>query len=129
MTEVYSYRAEVGSNWKLFIDAFVEFYHAPVLHQGQYTKEEAAKIQKYGFEALHYELSGPHSMISTWGGQAPPADLSMVKPMDRVLRSGLFGPWDDPISRGWISCRRGSTRPGCRSGASIRSCSSRISCC
>ncbi|WP_373155641.1 aromatic ring-hydroxylating oxygenase subunit alpha, partial [Mycobacterium marinum] len=70
MTEVYSYRAEVGSNWKLFIDAFAEFYHAPVLHQGQYTKEEAAKIMKYGFEALHYELAGPHAMISVWGGQS-----------------------------------------------------------
>jgi phenylpropionate dioxygenase-like ring-hydroxylating dioxygenase large terminal subunit len=96
MTETYSYRAEVGSNWKLFIDAFAEFYHAPVLHQGQYTKEEAAKIMKYGFEALYYELASPHGMISTWGGQAPPADMSMVKPMDQVLRSGLFGPWDKP---------------------------------
>ena len=32
MTQVYKYRAEVGSNWKLFIDAFTEFYHAPILH-------------------------------------------------------------------------------------------------
>ena len=38
-----------------------------VLHQGQYTKEEAAKIMKYGFEALHYELASPHGMISTLG--------------------------------------------------------------
>jgi phenylpropionate dioxygenase-like ring-hydroxylating dioxygenase large terminal subunit len=96
MTEVYSYKAEVGSNWKLFIDAFIEFYHAPVLHQGQYTKEEAAKIANYGFEALHYGIDGPHGMISVWGGQSPPKDLKMVKPMDRVLRSGLFGPWDPP---------------------------------
>ena len=96
MTETYSYRAEVGSNWKLFIDAFVEFYHAPILHQGQYTKEEAAKIQKFGYEALHYEVASPHSLQSTWGGQAPPPDMSMVKPMDQVLRSGLFGPWDKP---------------------------------
>jgi len=96
MTEVYSYQADVGSNWKLFIDAFAEFYHAPVLHQGQYTKEEAAKIMKHGFEALYYELASPHAMISVWGGQSPPADLNMVKPMDRVLRSGLFGPWERP---------------------------------
>jgi len=78
------------------MDAFAEFYHAPILHQGQYTKEEAAKIQKYGFEALYYEMASPHAMISTWGGQSPPVDMSMVKPMDQVLRSGLFGPWDKP---------------------------------
>ena len=35
MTQVHKYRAEVGSNWKLFIDAFAEFYHAPVLHAKQ----------------------------------------------------------------------------------------------
>ena len=35
MTQVHKYRAEVGSNWKLFIDAFTEFYHAPVLHAKQ----------------------------------------------------------------------------------------------
>jgi phenylpropionate dioxygenase-like ring-hydroxylating dioxygenase large terminal subunit len=96
MTEVYSYRAEIGSNWKLFIDAFAEFYHAPVLHQKQAVKGEADKLAGYGFEALHYELSSPHSMISSWGGMAPPKDINMVKPIERVLRSGLFGPWDRP---------------------------------
>ena len=56
MTEVYTYRAEVGSNWKLFIDAFAEFYHAPVLHAKQAVREEADKLLGYGFEGLHYEL-------------------------------------------------------------------------
>ncbi|HEY5855275.1 MAG TPA: aromatic ring-hydroxylating dioxygenase subunit alpha [Aldersonia sp.] len=100
MTEVYSYRAEIGSNWKLFIDAFAEFYHAPVLHQKQAVKDEADKLMSTGFEALHYDLQSPHSMISSWGGMSPPKDLAMVKPIERVLRSGLFGPWDRPDIEG-----------------------------
>jgi phenylpropionate dioxygenase-like ring-hydroxylating dioxygenase large terminal subunit len=96
MTQVYKYRAEVGSNWKLFIDAFAEFYHAPILHAKQATDEESRKLAGYGFEALAYEIDGPHSMVSSWGGMAPPKDPMMVKPIERVLRSGLFGPWDRP---------------------------------
>ncbi|MGW0249004.1 aromatic ring-hydroxylating oxygenase subunit alpha [Nocardia goodfellowii] len=100
MTEVYTYRADIGSNWKLFIDAFAEFYHAPVLHAKQAVKDEADKLYNYGFEAIHYELHDQHSMISTWGGMAPPKDINMVKPIERVLRSGLFGPWDRPDIEG-----------------------------
>src|SRR3546814_14007389 len=35
-------------------------------------------------------------MVSSWGGMAPPKDETMVKPIERVLRSGLFGVWDAP---------------------------------
>ncbi len=96
MTQVFKYRAEVASNWKLFIDAFAEFYHAPVLHAKQAVAEESRKLSGYGFEGLSYDVSGPHGMVSSWGGMAPPKDLDMVKPIERVLRSGLFGPWDRP---------------------------------
>ncbi|MFC5750502.1 aromatic ring-hydroxylating oxygenase subunit alpha [Actinomadura rugatobispora] len=96
MTEVYRYRSEVGSNWKLYIDAFAEFYHAPVLHAKQYVGEESRKLMGYGYESLHYDIDGPHSMQSAWGGMAPPKDLNIVKPIERVLRSGNFGPWDRP---------------------------------
>jgi phenylpropionate dioxygenase-like ring-hydroxylating dioxygenase large terminal subunit len=96
MTQVHKYRAEVESNWKLFVDAFAEFYHAPVLHAKQSVDEEARKLQGFGYEALAYKIEGPHGMVSSWGGMSPPKDLSMVKPMERVLRSGLFGPWDAP---------------------------------
>ena len=41
LTQVHKFRAEVGSNWKLFIDAFMEFYHAPVLHAKQSVDEES----------------------------------------------------------------------------------------
>jgi phenylpropionate dioxygenase-like ring-hydroxylating dioxygenase large terminal subunit len=96
MTQKHTYRAEIGANWKLFIDAFMEFYHAPVLHAKQATEEESRKLQGYGYEALHYDVDGPHAMVSSWGGMAPPKDESMVKPIERVLRSGLFGPWEGP---------------------------------
>jgi phenylpropionate dioxygenase-like ring-hydroxylating dioxygenase large terminal subunit len=96
MTQVYKYRAEVNSNWKLYIDAFAEFYHAPVLHAKQYVSDESSKLMGYGFEGLHYELDGPHGMVSSWGGMAPPKDPSMVKPIERILRSGNFGAWDRP---------------------------------
>ncbi len=103
MTQVYKYRAEVGSNWKLFIDAFAEFYHAPVLHAKQAVAGESRKLAGYGFEALAYAIDGPHGMVSSWGGMSPPKDPSMVKPIERVLRSGLFGPWDAPDLAGLAS--------------------------
>ena len=96
MTQVHRYRAEVRSNWKLFIDAFTEFYHAPVLHAKQATAEESRKLQGVGYEALAYQIDGPHGMVSSWGGMSPPKDLAMVKPIERLLHSGLFGPWDPP---------------------------------
>jgi phenylpropionate dioxygenase-like ring-hydroxylating dioxygenase large terminal subunit len=96
MTLVYKYRSEIRSNWKLYVDAFSEFYHAPVLHAKQYVGDESRKLLGHGFEALHYELDGPHGMVSSWGGMAPPKDPSMVKPTERILRSGNFGAWDRP---------------------------------
>jgi phenylpropionate dioxygenase-like ring-hydroxylating dioxygenase large terminal subunit len=94
---VYKYRAEVGSNWKLFIDAFTEFYHAPILHAKQSVSAESQKLAGFGYEALAYVIDGPHGMVSSWGGMSPPKDLSMVKPIERVLHSGLFGPWERTI--------------------------------
>ena len=68
MTQVYKYRAEVGSNWKLFIDAFAEFYHAPVLHAKQATDEESRKLQGYGYEALAYDdrRAPQHGLVVGW---------------------------------------------------------------
>src|SRR6187431_2886440 len=79
-----------------FVQQEGEFFDAPVLHAKQATDEESRKLQGYGYEALAYDIDGPHSMVSSWGGMSPPKDLNMVKPSERVLRSGLFGPWDAP---------------------------------
>ena len=55
----------------------------------------------------------------------------MVKPIERVLRSGLFGPWDRPDIEGSCPtrCRRASTRPATSPGAPTPSSSSPTSCC
>ena len=96
LTQVHKYRAEIGSNWKLFVDAFSELYHAPVLHSGQYEEEERKKVMAVGFEGIDYQLDGPHGLVSCWGLIAPPKDPMMVKPIERKFRSGLLGPWDAP---------------------------------
>ena len=50
-TERRFYRATVKSNWKLYLDAFQEFYHAPVLHAKQTPPDWSMAAQQAGFEA------------------------------------------------------------------------------
>ncbi len=94
MTERYAFRAEVGSNWKLFMDAFQEFYHAPILHSKQTPSFVSVPAQEAGFEAPHYQLDGPHRLITTSGVRTWEMGEEATKPMEKLTRSGLFGPWD-----------------------------------
>ncbi len=95
-SERWYYRATVNSNWKIYMDAFQEFYHAPVLHAKQTPPDWSIAAQQAGFEAPAYAIDGPHRLVSTAG--VHPWDLppNMLKPIERLTRSGLFGPWDAP---------------------------------
>jgi hypothetical protein len=76
------------------MDAFAEFYHAPVLHAKQSPDKYSAAAAQAGFEAPHYQIEEPHRLVSTSGVRFWEMNEELVKPMEIVTRSGLFGPWD-----------------------------------
>jgi Rieske 2Fe-2S family protein len=96
MTDRFVVRADVGSNWKLFMDAFQEFYHAPILHARQTPAAFSIPAAQNGFRAPHYQIDGPHGVVSTAGIRPWNLPEDMRKPMEEAVRSGLFGPWDAP---------------------------------
>jgi glycine betaine catabolism A len=94
MTARFGYQTTIKANWKLYMDAFAEFYHAPVLHAKQSPEKYSTAAVQAGFEAPHYQVEGPHRLVSTSGIRFWEMDHELVKPMEIVTRSGLFGPWD-----------------------------------
>ena len=48
LTERYDFRADVGCNWKVFSDAFQEYYHVPILHPQEATPAARPKTQRWG---------------------------------------------------------------------------------
>ena len=96
LTSRWYYRSEVKANWKLYMDAFQEFYHAPVLHASQSPSKYSKAAAEAGFEAPHYRIDGPHRLVSTSGVRAWEMDPDMRKPVDDICQSGLFGPWAQP---------------------------------
>jgi Rieske 2Fe-2S family protein len=95
ITERYGFRARVPANWKIFMDALQEQYHAPIVHRSQRPESFDDAMQHAGFEALHYQIDGPHRMFSSPGIQPWKLPDDQIKPSERLLRSGLFGAWDD----------------------------------
>jgi nitrite reductase/ring-hydroxylating ferredoxin subunit len=94
-TSRFGYETTIRANWKLYMDAFAEFYHAPVLHAKQSPEKYSVAAAQAGFEAPHYQIDEPHRLVSTSGVRFWEMDSELVKPMEILTRSGLFGPWDE----------------------------------
>jgi phenylpropionate dioxygenase-like ring-hydroxylating dioxygenase large terminal subunit len=94
LTQRYGFRAVVPANWKVFMDALQEQYHAPIVHRNQ--RPENFEAHAAGFEALHYQIDGPHRMYNTPGIRPWELPEDQIKPSEKLLRGGLFGPWDQP---------------------------------
>ena len=94
MTERYEFVGDNNSNWKLFADAFQEYYHVPALHPQQVPA--AVRIPDGGFECAHFQLDGPHRVVSTAGSRRWTLPPEYMYPIERVTRSGVVGPWQTP---------------------------------
>jgi nitrite reductase/ring-hydroxylating ferredoxin subunit len=94
MTERYDFVAENNSNWKLFADAFQEYYHVPFLHPQQVPI--AVRNPEGGFTCAHFQCDGPHRVVSTAGARRWTLAPEYMYPIERATHSGLVGPWETP---------------------------------
>src|SRR5262249_17224392 len=95
-SERWFYRAEGKSNWKLYMDAFQEFYHALIVPAKETRPDRSTGMQQVGLEGRGYLIDGPHGVVTTAGVHPWTLPPNMLKPMEIITRSGLFGPWDAP---------------------------------
>ncbi|MFN3003824.1 aromatic ring-hydroxylating oxygenase subunit alpha [Mycolicibacterium wolinskyi] len=94
LTERYDWVAHNNSNWKIFADAFQEYYHVPSLHTQQVPPE--VRDPNAGFTCGHFQLDGPHRLVSTAGTRRWLLAPEYMYPIERATRSGLVGPWRTP---------------------------------
>ena len=94
LTERYDWIAHNNSNWKIFADAFQEYYHVPSLHTQQVPPE--VRDPNAGFTCGHFQLDGPHRLVSTAGTRRWLLAPEYMYPIERVTHSGLVGPWRTP---------------------------------
>ena len=94
LTERYDWIAHNNSNWKIFADAFQEYYHVPSLHTQQVPPE--VRDPNAGFTCGHFQLDGPHRLVSTAGTRRWLLAPEYMYPIERATQSGLVGPWRTP---------------------------------
>ena len=94
LTERYDWIAHNNSNWKIFADAFQEYYHVPALHSQQVPPE--VRVPNAGFTCGHFQIDGPHRLVSTAGTRRWLLPKEYMYPIERATRSGLVGPWHTP---------------------------------
>lgn len=106
-TSTHAVECVVRGNWKLGMDALLEWYHPAYVH-GRFIHPDVSKAEKMvpPFDAYHYDFFGRHMLTSVPGppdlppreGSAGPAARNQIW-IYKLFRGALFGP-DDAIDVG-----------------------------
>ena len=95
-SQAYTFRMEVKSNWKIFIDGFAEGYHAPYLHAASLrdtaTASDPSERDNPLADALAIRICEPHRMVS-WAGERPQKTDNST-PVQCVVEAGAAGLWN-----------------------------------
>ena len=97
MTHTYVIEGEVGSNWKLLMDAFQELYHVPYVHSKMNAPGvPATGTDKVPFMMPMFKVFGKHRCYTS-GGPYANRGVRGPRPLDRAFQSTFYGPerWAD----------------------------------
>lgn len=105
MTQHWGFKTRIKGNWKISIDALLEWYHPPYVH-GRFLDTDVSKAEKLvpPVDSYHYDLFVPHMLTSVPGPPPlPPREPGALGPAARdqkwvyqLFRAGLFGTDDVP---------------------------------
>ena len=96
LTEWHRLEADVNANWKLFMDAFAEFYHVPYVHAKLNNPQGGgATGDQPPFMIPFFKAYGKHRMLSS-GGQYANKRGRGVLPAQGIFKGSLYGPANPP---------------------------------
>ena len=94
-TQVHRMEAEVNANWKLFIDAFAEFYHVPYVHAKLNNPGGTLSGDKPPFLIPFFKAYGKHRMLTSGGQYANTAGRGLL-PAQEIFKATIHGPVNPP---------------------------------